>query len=66
MPTKQEPKKLYRIRDGRILAGVCTGLSEYLNLDVNIIRLLFVIFTLTSGPGLIAYIVMALIVPEKE
>ncbi|MDE6149380.1 MAG: PspC domain-containing protein, partial [Ruminococcus sp.] len=40
-------KTLYKIRQGRIISGVCLGLSEYLNLDVNVIRLLVVIFSCT-------------------
>lgn len=42
-------KTLYKIRRGRIISGVCMGLSEYLNLDVNVIRLLVVIFSCTGG-----------------
>ncbi len=59
-------KTLYKIRRGRIISGVCMGLSEYLNLDVNVIRLLVVIFSCTGGVGLIAYIAAAILLPEKE
>ena len=58
-------KTLYKIRQGRIVSGVCMGLSEYLNLDVNVIRLLVVIFSCTGGVGLIAYIAAAILLPEK-
>lgn len=59
-------KTLYRIKQGRILAGVCMGLSEYFDIDVNVIRLLVIIFTCTGGVGLIAYIAAAILLPEKE
>lgn len=58
-------KTLYKIRDGRIIAGVCNGLSEYFNLDVNIIRLATVLLGCT-GAGFMAYIVAAIILPEKQ
>ena len=58
-------KKLYRIMEGKQLAGVCTGLAEYFKLDVSVVRLIWVLFTLFAGSGLLAYIVCALIIPEK-
>ena len=58
-------KKLYRIKRGKQLAGVCGGIAEYLNMDPTVIRLLWVIVTLFAGAGLLAYIVCAFIVPEK-
>lgn len=58
-------KKLYRVEQGKVICGVCGGLGEYLNIDENIIRLLFVIFGLT-GTGVIAYIIGALLIPPKS
>jgi phage shock protein PspC (stress-responsive transcriptional regulator) len=60
-----EVKKLYRSREDRVLGGVCGGLAEYLALDSTLIRLLFVVFALAGGPGLLAYIIMLFVVPEK-
>jgi len=58
-------KVLYRdTRNGKI-AGVCSGLSEYLNVDVSLIRLIWVIFTIFGGAGIFLYIVAALIIPRK-
>lgn len=59
-------KTLYKIRQGRIVAGVCVGLSEYLNLDVNVIRLFTIILSWMGGVGIIAYIAAAILLPEKE
>jgi phage shock protein PspC (stress-responsive transcriptional regulator) len=57
-------KRLYRIREGSILAGVCAGLAAYFNTDVSLVRILFILLTiLTQGFGVIAYIVMAVVVP---
>ncbi len=57
-------RKLYRSKSDRQVAGVCGGLAEYLNTDPTIVRLLFVVLTLLGGPGLIVYIVLAIVVPE--
>jgi len=59
-------KQLYRSRVNRKLAGVCGGLGEYFNVDPTVMRLLFVFVTLMSfGLGLLAYIIMWIIMPEK-
>lgn len=62
------PKKLYKIEQGKVLCGVCGGIAEYLNLDPNIIRLLTILLAIFSAgfPLLIAYIVMACILPDKS
>lgn len=60
-----QQKKLYRSRNNRMIAGVCAGLGEYFNVDATIIRLIFVLVGLAGGPGLILYIIMAIVVPEE-
>ncbi len=57
-------KKFYRDPSNKILGGVCSGLAEYLSLDINIVRILTAVLGL-SGAGLVAYIVAWVIVPEK-
>lgn len=58
-------KQLTRSTANRMIAGVCAGLGEYLNIDPTVVRLLFVLGFFVTGPGiLIAYLIMALIVPE--
>ena len=58
-------KQLTRSSTNRMIAGVCAGLGEYLNIDPTIVRLLFVLGFFLTGPGiLVAYLIMALIVPE--
>ncbi|UCC86409.1 MAG: PspC domain-containing protein [Anaerolineales bacterium] len=56
-------KRLYRSRDERMLGGVGGGLAKYLNTDPTLIRLLFVLFALAGGPGIIAYLIMWIVVP---
>jgi len=47
-----------------MLCGVCGGVGEYINLDPTIVRLLWTIFAFT-GWGIIAYIIAAVIIPER-
>jgi len=57
-------KKLYRSRSDRMLAGVCGGLASYFGVDVTIVRILFALFALAGGPGLILYGILYVIIPE--
>ena len=57
-------KKLYRVNEGKVIAGVCGGLAEYLNIDATVIRLIWALIGL-SGAGVLAYIIAALVIPVK-
>jgi phage shock protein C len=58
-------KQLTRSTANRMIAGVCAGLGDYLNIDPTVVRLLFVLGFFLTGPGiLIAYLILAIIVPE--
>jgi phage shock protein C len=58
-------RRLTRSRDDRMLAGVCGGIAEYLNVDPTIVRLVTVLVGIFSaGTALIAYLIAAIIVPE--
>jgi phage shock protein C len=59
-------KVLTRSKSDRMIAGVCAGLADYLGMDPTVVRLLFVLgfFTLHGGL-LLAYLIMALVTPEK-
>jgi phage shock protein PspC (stress-responsive transcriptional regulator) len=61
------PKRLYRSPNDRMIAGVCGGLGEYLNVDPTLIRLLWALGSLFLGMGLgglILYIIAAVVIPE--
>ncbi|MBP6176842.1 MAG: PspC domain-containing protein [Anaerolineales bacterium] len=59
-------KTLTRSKSNRMIAGVCAGLADYLNLDPTVIRLLFVLgFFTFNGAMLIAYLIMAIVTPEQ-
>jgi len=59
-------RKLYRSSHNRILAGVCGGLGEYFNVDPTLVRLIWVVFTLLYGVGLLAYLVAWIVIPESR
>ena len=59
-----EQKKLYRSNDKK-LCGVCGGIAEYFDMDPTIVRILWVIFSLAGGCGLLAYLICALIMPKR-
>ncbi|MCL6472757.1 MAG: PspC domain-containing protein [Firmicutes bacterium] len=61
----KEPRKLYRSRRNRVIAGVAGGLGEYLGIDPVVIRILWVLFTLLAGSGILAYIAAWIIMPER-
>lgn len=60
-----EPKKLYRSRTDRKLAGICGGLGKFLNLDSTVLRLIMVLLCIAGGSGLLIYFIAALIIPEE-
>lgn len=58
-------KKLYRSRENRMLCGVCGGLGDYFNIDSTLVRLGWVLLSVTSfGTGVLAYFIAAVIVPD--
>ena len=57
--------RLYRSRDDRVLAGVCGGVADWLDLDPSLVRIVFAVLVLTGGIGLLLYIIMAIVVPEE-
>lgn len=61
----RKTKKLYLSQEDKMIAGVCGGIAEYLNIDAIWVRLVFLITMFTSGVGLIAYIIFWILVPEN-
>ncbi len=58
-------KKLYRDEYHKVLGGVCSGLAEYFEMDVTIVRLLFAFTVIIMGVGIIPYIVLWIVLPKK-
>ncbi len=62
-----DPKRLFRTRKDRRIAGVCGGIADYFGMDATIVRLAWVLGTIASvGTGVLVYFVMAIVVPERS
>lgn len=61
-----EQKKLTK-SENKVLAGVCAGLAEYMGMDITVMRILYALLTLCSAafPGVLLYLIMALVMPES-
>ena len=60
-----KPKRLYRSSTDKVIAGVCGGVGEYLEIDPVVVRLIWVALTLLGGFGLLMYIIAWIIVPRN-
>ena len=58
-------KKLHKVEQGKMLCGVCTGIAAYFDIDPTLVRLGWVVFCALGGSGLLAYIIAALIMPDR-
>jgi phage shock protein PspC (stress-responsive transcriptional regulator) len=56
---------LYRPHDGRMVFGVCAGIAQYLNVDVNVVRIVFAVLTVIGGAGIPVYVAGWLLLPEE-
>jgi phage shock protein C len=60
-------KKLIRPKQGRVVAGVALALARYFNIDVTVVRIIWVLLFLPGGlPGLLPYIIMWILIPSEE
>jgi len=57
-------KKLYRLEEGKMIAGVCAGIAEYFGVDVTIVRLGWVLLSIFAGCGILIYILALIIIPR--
>lgn len=58
-------KKLYRSVTDKMIGGVCGGIAEYFDIDPLIVRLVFVLAVIFGGSGILAYIILWIIIPQK-
>jgi len=57
--------RLYRSTTDKMIGGVAGGLAEYFKIDPTLVRVLFVVVTILGGGGILAYIILWIVVPEK-
>lgn len=58
-------KRLYRSYTDKMIGGVCGGLGEYFDIDPVIIRILFIVAVIFGGGGILAYIILWIVIPQK-
>ncbi|HSF86658.1 MAG TPA: PspC domain-containing protein [Acidimicrobiia bacterium] len=64
-PSPSETTRMTRPKDGRMLAGVAAALAERTEIDVNVIRIAFVLTSFFGGFGLLAYVAGWALLPEE-
>lgn len=58
-------KRLYKSKTDKKICGVCAGVAEYFDIDPTIIRVIWAVLAICYGTGVLLYIVMAFILPER-
>ena len=58
-------KKLYKSNQNKMLDGVCGGIAESFGIDPTVVRLIWALFSLMGGCGILAYIIAAIIIPRN-
>jgi phage shock protein C len=61
-----DSQRFVRSQKDRMLGGVCGGLAQYLRLDSTLVRLFFVIFTITGGFGVLMYFILWIVIPNED
>ena len=59
-------KMLYKNPENRMVCGVCSGVAEYFDVDPSLVRIGWVLISFAGGSGLLAYIIAAIILPDKD
>lgn len=61
-------RRLTRSKTHKMIAGVCGGIAEYLDVDPTVVRVLYVMFSILSAafPGLLAYIILMFVMPRAD
>lgn len=67
MPKSRSSHKKLHLSKNKVVAGVCAGIAEYLDIDPTIVRLITAAIILTSGifPGVVLYVIGMVIIPEN-
>lgn len=60
------PKRLFRSKDQKVIAGIAGGIGEYFDIDPILVRFLFVAATLFAGSSIFLYLIMWIIVPLNK
>lgn len=61
----KQKRKIYRLKDDCIIAGVSGGMAEYFEIDATLIRVIFILLTIGGGSGILIYLILWLIIPKE-
>lgn len=61
-----DEKRLTRVEDGRMVAGVCAGLAKYFGVDPTLVRIIFVILAIFAAGGVLLYLILWLLMPMEQ
>jgi len=64
-PVDSSRRRLYRPMQDRMIAGVASGLAEYLDVDVTIVRIIIAVLVVRGGAGVVLYIAGWLLMPNE-
>ena len=59
-------KRLYVSNTDKKICGVCGGIAEYFDVDPTLIRVIWIVFSLAYGSGILAYLICALCMPKES
>lgn len=59
-------KRLMRVEEGKMIAGVCTGVARYFGLDITVVRIIFALLALFASGGIWLYLILWLVMPVEE
>lgn len=65
-PYPPQPRRLMRDPSRKLIGGVCAGLAKYLNMDVNLVRILTVVISLFTGVPIVLYLIALFVMPEER
>ena len=64
-PYPPQPRRLMRDPSNKVIGGVCSGVAKYLNMDVNLVRVLTVVISLFTGVPIVLYLIALFVLPEE-
>jgi len=65
-PYPPQPRRLMRDPSNKLIGGVCSGVAKYLNMDVNLVRILTVLISLFTGIPIVLYLIALFVMPEER
>ena len=62
----ENPKRLLRPVNGKMIAGVCAGIANYFDFDPTIVRIIYVLMFFMLGTGILLYLILWLVIPQEK